>query len=478
MFKNLKKMIMLLIFTFMLTGCMQYDLSMEINEDKSMEFVLIQTTEQSLLNEDGTINNQGFGGATLLPTIIDLNELKKIFIQKGYKVVPYKDPSRPTNEGAKITKHFEDIDKISKENEVVEVDFTAITQDIFDDSYFFTVQKGLVYNVYKGNFIIMNESNVLDPSYSSYLHIKYTLKLPENTYVESNATSISEDKRTITWDLDASTPNKINFTFKMANKDNLVLAYICIGIIVLIIIIGSVVAIKNQKKKKKLIEAIMEKRKQEEAAQTAAIQQVTPNPQMTTSPQTTENANTTTLTTSTGVDLMAPQSTIPNQVNNNMPPMQVNTMQVAQNTINTMPPVAQTPANNMPPMEANINNNFTTQPKQEELMPNLNVQNMNMPAPSVQSTEPLRQEQIVPTIVKPVDTSVIGYDPNNQVIQNTVTNVVNQPNPMPQLTNIPDQDPGIVNEIPKPTVGMVTNNNETVISQIVTEPTIDQNKGQ
>ena len=218
MFKKFKNLLLLFAYTIILTGCMQYDLSMKINDDKSMDFVLIETVEQSLLNEDGTLKNEGFGTDSLPSTIIDFEELKKIFIQKGYTVESYTDPDKPTHQGAKIFKHFEDIDKISKEGEKVEIDFTAITDEIFDDSYFFTVQKGLVYNIYKGSFKIMNEDNLLDPSYSSYLNIKYTLKLPKNSFVESNATTVSDDKTVLTWELDGSKVNNINFTFKMAKK--------------------------------------------------------------------------------------------------------------------------------------------------------------------------------------------------------------------------------------------------------------------
>jgi hypothetical protein len=48
-----------------------------------------------------------------------------------------------------------------------------------------------------------------------------------------------------------------------------------------------------------------------------------------------------------------------------------------------------------------------------------------------------------------------------------------------ELPNIPEADPGIINEPIKPQQTIVTqNNNETVISEIVGEPIIDQNKGQ
>ena len=114
MFKKIKNLLLLFAYTIILTGCMQYDLSMKINDDKSMDFVLIETVEQSLLNEDGTLKNEGFGTDSLPSTIIDFEELKKIFIQKGYTVESYTDPDKPTHQGAKIFKHFEDIDKISK----------------------------------------------------------------------------------------------------------------------------------------------------------------------------------------------------------------------------------------------------------------------------------------------------------------------------------------------------------------------------
>lgn len=564
MFKKFKNLLLLFAYTIILTGCMQYDLSMKINDDKSMDFVLIETVEQSLLNEDGTLKNEGFGTDSLPSTIIDFEELKKIFIQKGYTVESYTDPDKPTHQGAKIFKHFEDIDKISKEGEKVEIDFTAITDEIFDDSYFFTVQKGLVYNIYKGSFKIMNEDNLLDPSYSSYLNIKYTLKLPKNSFVESNATTVSDDKTVLTWELDGSKVNNINFTFKMAKKSNLYMAYACVAIIALLLIIAFVSAIKENKKKKKPQQPV-------ESNEKPADVKKPPVDLMASS----KNTNSNELTTKDGINLMAapapmteqqPQvihepeqavtinapamnmvdnngnDIINNEPSNNMPPLEANVMPSLEANVmppleaNNMPPLE---ANNMPPLETNnmppIEENIVTEPSdsmKEELMPQLKPEEVNRQPKLEQNTEPLIQETIVPTIIKPMDTSVIENVEEKQIIQpstpdiimpetlisediNYDFNLANQTNTQPitenkpeelkfvnnpvatnaddftnvfnqsfdvntmQLPNIPEADPGIISEPIKPQQTIVTqNNNETVISEIVGEPIIDQNKGQ
>ena len=168
----------------------------------------------------------------------------------------------------------------------------------------------------------------------------------------------------------------------------------------------------------------------------------------------------------------------------------------------------------------------------EELMPQLKPEEVNRQPKLEQNTEPLIQETIVPTIIKPMDTSVIENVEEKQIIQpstpdiimpetlisediNYDFNLANQTNTQPitenkpeelkfvnnpvatnaddftnvfnqsfdvntmQLPNIPEADPGIINEPIKPQQTMVTqNNNETVISEIVGEPIIDQNKGQ
>lgn len=548
MFKKFKNLLLLFAYTIILTGCMQYDLSMKINDDKSMDFVLIETVEQSLLNEDGTLKNEGLGTDSMASTIIDFEELKKIFIQKGYTVESYTDPDKPTHQGAKIFKHFEDIDKISKEGEKVEIDFTAITDEIFDDSYFFTVQKGLVYNIYKGSFKIMNEDNLLDLSNPSSLNIKYTLKLPKNSFVESNATTVSDDKTVLAWELDGSKVNNINFTFKMAKKSNLYMAYACVAIIALLLIIALVSTIKENKKKKKTQPPVESNEKPEDVKKPPVDLMAS-----------SKNTNSNELTTKDGINLMAapapmteqqPQEIhepeqavtinapamnmvnnngndiINNEPSNNMPPLEANVMPSLE--VNNMPPLE---AINMPPIEENI----VTEPSdsmKEELMPQLKPEEVNRQPKLEQNTEPLIQETIVPTIIKPMDTSVIenvekkqmiqpstpdiiipetlisediNYDfnlanqtntqqitknkpeelkfVNNPVATNAddFTNVFNQSfdvNTM-ELPNIPEADPGIINEPIKPQQTMVTqNNNETVISEIVGEPIIVQNKGQ
>lgn len=544
MFKKTKRLFLLFIYTILLTGCMQYDLSMKINDDKSMDFVLIETIEQSLLNEDGTIKNEGLGDNISLPTVIDLEELKKIFIQKGYTVEPYTDPTKPTHQGAKIFKHFDDIDKISKEGEKVEVDFTVITDEIFDDSYFFTLQKGLVYNIYKGSFLIMNEDNVLAPSYSSYLNIKYTLKLPKNSFVESNATTVSDDKTVLSWDLDGSKVNKINFTFKIAKKSNLYMAYACVAIIALLLIIALVSAIKRNKKVKKTTrtEEVVEK---PENVKKPPVDLMASN----------KDTNNRELTTKDGINLMAAPAPINNQesevlhepdkavvinapamnmvdnngnelVNNgintnNMPPLDVNIMPPLET--NVMPPLE---ANVMPPLEENVvsQENIVN----DILIPELKPEEVNNQVRKDENLEPIIKEEIVPTIIKPVDTSIIenveqpiiqsakpevimpeniisqdiNYEFNFPVENNNTTPVQDKPeeikfvnNQVPtnaddytsvfdinniELPNIPESDPGVIVEpttqIQQPIIA--PNNTETVISEIVGEPIIDQNKGQ
>ena len=544
MFKKTKRLFLLFIYTILLTGCMQYDLSMKINDDKSMDFVLIETIEQSLLNEDGTIKNEGLGDNLLLPTVIDLEELKKIFIQKGYTVESYTDPTKPTHQGAKIFKHFDDIDKISKEGEKVEVDFTVITDEIFDDSYFFTIQKGLVYNIYKGSFLIMNEDNVLAPSYSSYLNIKYTLKLPKNSFVESNATTVSDDKTVLSWDLDGSKVNKINFTFKIAKKSNLYMAYACVAIIALLLIIALVSAIKRNKKVKKTMkpQEVVEK---PENIKKPPVDLMASN----------KDTNNRELTTKDGINLMAAPAPINNQesevlhepdkavvinapamnmvdnngnelVNNeintnNMPPLDVNIMPPLET--NVMPPLE---ANVMPPLEENVvsQENIVN----DTLIPELKPEEVNNQVKKEENLEPIIKEEIVPTIIKPVDTSIIenveqpiiqsakpevimpeniinqdiNYDFNFPLENNNTTPVQDKPeelkfvnNQVPtnaddytsvfdinniELPNIPESDPGVIVEpttqIQQPIIA--PNNTETVISEIVGEPIIDQNKGQ
>ena len=250
MLKKIRNLCIMLLCCFIVTGCVKYEMRMEINDDKSMDFTYIELMKSTSESEDEEYEDEEYDDLYDLEDEDKDKEVRERMEKRGYTVEEYIDSKEPEYTGIKLSKHFDNIDNISKEGDIIEINLTNLTDEDFDDSLFFTYQKGIVYNVYKGNFQILNEDDVLDEEYASLLKIKFSIKLPKGALVESNATSVSDDKTELVWDLKSTEVNKINFSFKLAEKSNLYMAYASVGIIALLIIVAISSALKGDKKKK------------------------------------------------------------------------------------------------------------------------------------------------------------------------------------------------------------------------------------
>ena len=250
MLKKIRNLCIILLCCFIVTGCVKYEMRMEINDDKSMDFTYIELMKSTSESEDEEYEDEEYDDLYDLEDEDKDTEVRERMEKRGYTVEEYIDSKEPEYTGIKLSKHFDNIDNISKEGDIIEINLTNLTDEDFDDSLFFTYQKGIVYNVYKGNFQILNEDDVLDEEYASLLKIKFSIKLPKGALVESNATSVSDDKTELVWDLKSTEVNKIYFSFKLAEKSNLYMAYASVGIIALLIIVAISSALKGDKKKK------------------------------------------------------------------------------------------------------------------------------------------------------------------------------------------------------------------------------------
>ena len=79
---------------------------------------------------------------------------------------------------------------------------------------------------------LSNNSNVLtDMLTPPKVRYEFTLNLPEKS-LSNNATDVSDDGKTLTWEFDniMSGTNNINFTFELYNKQALIVLYVFIGL--------------------------------------------------------------------------------------------------------------------------------------------------------------------------------------------------------------------------------------------------------
>ena len=465
MLKKIRNLCIILLCCFIVTGCVKYEMRMEIDDDKSMDFTYIELMKSTSESEDEEYEDEEYDDLYDLEDEDKDTEVRERMEKRGYTVEEYIDSKEPEYTGIKLSKHFDNIDNISKEGDIIEINLTNLTDEDFDDSLFFTYQKGIVYNVYKGNFQILNEDDVLDEEYASLLKIKFSIKLPKGTLVESNATSVSDDKTELVWDLKSTEVNKIYFSFKLAEKSNLYMAYASVGIIALLIIVAISSALKGDKKKKEKNNEPKSEQKPED------VKLNTNGVDLMAEPTTVQKKGIDLMAAPVkqeGVDLMAspdgnnaPSELHPNNGSGpliNAPSMNMvdqNNQDILDNVVTqsnseNMMPTLEGVMNVMPDMNnmmPNLNNNAVDAvPGGGTLIPDAPVVNeSNGVMPTLKSEEYVEQKKPeemnfdddykAPTIIKPKDTSIIENIENvgeinmneQTIMQNPIPEEANQP---------------------------------------------------
>jgi hypothetical protein len=273
--KKLKYLLLLCMMTFLLTGCVKYNATMDIKKDKSMDFSIIYA-----------LNSQLFGDQDIL----DDDEVKELE-EKGFSVTSYSEDSM---KGYKISKSIKNIDSVSS-TEDTEYSLSGILED--DDSYVFKVQKGFLKNKYIAKFIfdasdsdlsdessdsssdwsddtndtesywsddededsyssIWDDDNELDDDSStdsdfdfssiSNMDLSFNVTLPYSA-ISNNASTTNNDNKSLSWNLSSNQEDAIEFEFELYNMTNI---YIGMGVIVLILIIVILFIYKSKRRKR------------------------------------------------------------------------------------------------------------------------------------------------------------------------------------------------------------------------------------
>lgn len=209
--------LMVLAFVIFLSGCTKFNSDMTIKKDGSMDFSILYTYDG---NSD--------------PTGILNSENKQKLLNSGYVLEDIKN-------GIKITKKIDNIDDVSEENKMVRFDLFDLLEDN-GKLKLFKVQKNFLFDTYTARFYISNKNGILNgdekleetesgqkhsynkKKWGSSENFKFNLKVP---YIvgENNATSVSSNKRNLSWDLsEVSSLSTIEFKFYMIKKkDTLIL---------------------------------------------------------------------------------------------------------------------------------------------------------------------------------------------------------------------------------------------------------------
>lgn len=271
--KRIFRWLPIVLLLFLITGCVNFEYSMEIKEDKSVVIDVIYSMDKSeveSLNKDGEESTES--QEEINKNEINIEDYKKLE-EKGWRVENYTDTKDNKNfEGIKLSKTYPNIDNITKEKEKIVILSDLFDEDKeFDETQFFSGKD----NNYKANFVFEfeNKSNTTEetqrkdveaesldmdvstPDMSATQNmftLSYTVKLPVEAK-NNNATTVSEDKKTLSWKLDTTKKNEINYEFTLSNKavlgDSSLALYVVIGSIGLLLVLIIAALIKKGKTK-------------------------------------------------------------------------------------------------------------------------------------------------------------------------------------------------------------------------------------
>jgi hypothetical protein len=243
--KKIKNLLVICFMTFLLTGCVKYNATMDIKKDKSMDFSIIYA-----------FNSQLFGDQEIL----DDDEIKDLE-ENGFSVTEYNENNM---KGFTIAKSIKNIDTVSSKEDT-EYSLSGILED--NESYIFKVEKGLLKNKYIAKFNFDASDSDLstdeddeytdesdddydsDYDYSSLmtnLDLSFNVTLPYSA-ISNNASTTNDDNKSLSWNLSSNEVDTIEFEFELYNMTNI---YIGIGVIVLLlVVIVLLVILKNKKNK-------------------------------------------------------------------------------------------------------------------------------------------------------------------------------------------------------------------------------------
>ena len=269
------KIIISLFVIFLLTGCVNYDVTMQVNKDKSMNLTIIESTADEYFDEDSEEEKENL----------------KQYEKAGFYIEKFKEDGKT---GYKLTKKINNIDNVSTD---AQINTEQMTDALFDENgSMFMIKKGFFKSTYKASYLLPvasymnadtlgnNDIGVEDydetcvyeysdnstsiscgfepvadqvankAKYDAYVaakkqeseklkklmadsSAKFTLKLPYKVK-SSNSFNVSDGGKTLIWDL-AEQP-QVEFEFELYNMTYVYIG-IGIGAVVLLMIIGVII---------------------------------------------------------------------------------------------------------------------------------------------------------------------------------------------------------------------------------------------
>lgn len=227
--KKIKVLSLILVGLF-LVGCVKYEIGTTITSDKQVTFSITAAILEEYADSETELS--------------DTESLE----ESGYTISDYSEDGYVGNT---MSKTFSNIDDISTTTDTT-IDLTPIISGEEDLTYLF-VKDG---NTYKANYTINLAEETDDTDYSEYalssiIKMTYTVTVPNGT-TSNNATSVSEDGNTLTWEIPYGEEVSIQYAFTFA-ESMISSPYLIMGIFiaaaVIAIIVIFIIGFGNNKKK-------------------------------------------------------------------------------------------------------------------------------------------------------------------------------------------------------------------------------------
>ncbi len=245
--KRIKKIIIVLLITLLLTGCAKLDIDMNIKRDGSMTYKIDYSVSKDVLNGQD---------------LFDENEIKNLK-EKKY------DINKTDKDGFisySLTKNISDINEVSSNNEIIYI-LSDITTDKEDEIFY--VQNGLLKDKYKAviklrlldkknnngientnidsiqtpvgsNSTETSNETVKEVVADNSFDISFKVNLPRSA-ISNNATKTEKNNKVLIWSYnsDSSPDETIEFEFELYNKNMMyILASMFVFLMILVIILN------------------------------------------------------------------------------------------------------------------------------------------------------------------------------------------------------------------------------------------------
>lgn len=225
--KILKLFTLLAVLLIVLTGCVDVNYEVTLNRDGTADIAYIYGFEKESLEEMGTTAEEM------------TQDMKENAETSDFKVEIF---SNDEIEGFKATKHITDLSQISLEEAFGEENVKDSEENQIK------VEKKWQKTIYTQKADI--DLTSMDEMTASMIKMKYTINLPTKVG-NNNASEVSEDGKTLTWNLKAGEVNKIEFEATesgIMDVKTVVIVIIALALISIVVVIV-ILIVKKQKKK-------------------------------------------------------------------------------------------------------------------------------------------------------------------------------------------------------------------------------------